>query len=120
MKIIDNGTEIAIKSAYEDHQYSEGYVRPALHIIIEQVLTSEQVSTLVNGSIVIADDEGTEITKYEGYTKLSEIAISLTRESEAEKEISSLRAELAIKTQQLAARDLEIITLKNSKLVTTK
>lgn len=94
MRIIANGIETELKSGYEDHKHYGGYVRPALHIITEQALTAEQVDALTSGEITVIDDGGNEISHHEGFTLLTECAITLTKESETEREIARLRVEL--------------------------
>ena len=110
MKTIANGVEIAIKSAYQDHQYVNGYTCPALHLVTVQALTPEQVDALTCGIIEITDDKGTSMGRHDGFTVVSECALTLTKQSEAEKEIFALQ-EIRTQANMLLSAALETGTI---------
>ena len=110
MKAIASGVQIAIKSTYEDHQYINGYTCPALHMVTVQALTLEQIAALACGSVEIVDENGISMGRHDGFNVVSECAYTLTKQSEAEKEISALQ-EIRTQANALLSTALESGTI---------
>ena len=98
MKININGEVVEITSIYEDHLSLNGNVRPALHICSTALMTPQQVNAMLGVEQTLLDDENNPIRTYEAYDRVCACEIILTRQSDAEKEIALLRAELALKS----------------------
>lgn len=94
MKIKTLNKEIEVKSILGERLRSGTHEYPSLKIMMPKDITQEEIDALLEGSLIIIDDDGNEY-KHTGYNTLKEVSITIAAITSDEQKIEDLEAKLA-------------------------
>lgn len=108
MIIRTNNKEINVKNLIGETMRQNGKNYPALRIVFDNDVTTDELDALCSGSLEILDNDGNVVGTQDGYTTLGEHSLVIGKITTAEQERDELAAALAVETAKTPY--IEILT----------